>query len=83
MDKVLVEIYVPVLDKAYDVFIPLSSPMYEVLELVKKAIRELSDGRFWTDENTILCSREDGVIVNINLTVYELEIKNGTKLMLI
>ena len=83
MDKVLVEVYVPVLDRSYDIFIPLRSPMYEVLELIKKAIKEMSDGRFIANENTSICYRENGAIININLSVYELEIKNGSKLMLI
>ena len=83
MDKVLVEIFVPVLNTAYDVFIPLSSPMYEVLELIKKAVSEMSDGRFVANENTAVCHRDNGAIININLSVYELEIRNGSKLMLI
>lgn len=83
MDKVLVEVFVPVLDRSYDIFIPLRSPMYEVLELIKKAIKEMSDGRFIANENTAICYRENGAIININLSVYELEIKNGSKLMLI
>lgn len=83
MDKVLVEIYVPLLDRSFDMFIPLASPMYEVLELMKKAIAEMSDGRFIANENTALCRREDGSIININLSVYDLEIRNGSKLMLI
>lgn len=83
MEKVLVEIFVPVLDRSFDVFIPLQSPMYEVLELIKKAITEMSDGRFIANQNTTICHREDGSILNINLSVYELEIRNGSKLMLI
>ena len=83
MDKVLVEVFVPVLDRSYDIFIPLRSPMFEVLELIKKAIKEMSDGRFIANENTAICYRENGAIININLSVYELEIKNGSKLMLI
>lgn len=83
MDKVLVEVYVPVLDRSYDIFIPLRSPMFEVLELIKKAVKEMSDGRFIANENTAICHRENGTIININLSVYELEIKNGSKLMLI
>lgn len=38
MDKVLVEVFVPVLDHSFDVFIPLQSPMFEVLELIKKQL---------------------------------------------
>lgn len=83
MEKVLVEIFVPVLDRSFDVFIPLQSPMYEVLELIKKAVAEMSDGRFIANQNTTICHREDGSILNINLSVYELEIRNGSKLMLI
>lgn len=83
MEKVLVEVFVPVLDRTFDIFIPLRSPMYEVLELIKKAVKEMSDGRFVANENTALCHREDGTIININLSVYELEIRNGSKLMLI
>ena len=45
MDKVLVEVFVPVLDHSFDVFIPLQSPMYEVLELKNKPIVEMSGGR--------------------------------------
>lgn len=83
MEKVLVEVFVPVLDRSFDIFIPLQSPMYEVLELIKKAVKEMSDGRFVANENTAICHREDGTIININLSVYELEIRNGSKLMLI
>lgn len=83
MDKVLVEVYVPVLDRSFDIFIPLRSPMFEVLELIKKAVKEMSDGRFIANENIAICHRENGTIININLSVYELEIRNGSKLMLI
>ena len=83
MDKVVVEVYVPVLDRSFDIFIPLRSPMFEVLELIKKAVKEMSDGRFIANENTAICHRENGTIININLSVYELEIRNGSKLMLI
>lgn len=83
MDKVLVEIFVPVLDRSFDIFIPRTSSMAQVLELVKKAVKEMSDGRFITNENTAICYRENGTIININLSVYELEIRNGSKLMLI
>ena len=83
MDKALIEVYVPVLDRSFDMFIPLTSPMHDVLELIKKAVSEMSDGRFVANANTTICNREDGTIININLSVYELGICNGSKLMLI
>ena len=83
MDKVLVEVYVPVLNRSYDMFIPLRLRISEVLTLLKKAIVDLSDGTFVADDNTVICRREDGKILDINLSVYELNIQNGSKLMLI
>lgn len=83
MDKVLVEIFVPVIGKSYDAFIPQTSKMSEVVQLVSKSVSELSQGKFKPDESTIICDAASGNIFNINLSIYELEIKNGSKLMLI
>ena len=83
MDKVLVEVFVPVIGAEYDVFIPLRSGMAEVLELLKKAVTDLSDGQFVSTDETIVCYRENGSIINVNMSVYELGIHNGSKLMLI
>ena len=80
MEKGLIEVYVPVLQRAFDIFIPLELPMYE---LIKKAVRELSDGRFQPDGSTVLCHYADGRILDINLSAIELEIHHGSKLMLI
>ena len=83
MYKVLIQVFVPVLERSYDMFVPLRSPMHEVLELVKRAVEELSEGSFRADESTALCRRENGALVDINRSVYELGIQNGSKLMLI
>ncbi len=83
MDKILVNIFIPILNLSYDVFIPLTSTVAEVTQLLSKAITELSDGRFFTTADTTLCSREDGTIFDINLFVGELALENGSRLMLI
>lgn len=83
MDDILIEVFVPVLSESFDVFIPQRAPMYEVLELIKKAVSDLSYGRFVSDDNTVICYRKSGKILNINLSVCELNILNGSKLMLI
>lgn len=83
MKKVLVEVFVPVINAKYDVFIPNTSQMSEVLELLKKAVTDLSGGRFVATDETAVCYRENGSIINVNMSVYELGIHNGSKLMLI
>ncbi len=83
MKKVLVELYVPITGTSYDVFIPNTSPMSQVTELLKKAAAELSGGLFVPTEESAVCYRENGSVLNVNMTVYELGIHNGSKLMLI
>lgn len=83
MDKILVEVYVPVAGMSYDVFIPRQSMFYEVQELIEKSVREWVADVFIIWEDTALCFRDTGEIVNINVSVEELGLKNGSKLMLI
>ncbi|KAA0549165.1 methyltransferase [Bacillus sp. BGMRC 2118] len=83
MDKVLVEIYIPASDEVYDVFIPLNSKCFEILSLLSKVMTELSKGYFIATNSTVLCDRESGAYLNINMSIEELGLKNGSKLMLL
>lgn len=83
MNKVLVEIMLPAADRIFDVYIPLDSKMGEVLQMVNMALSDLSEGKYQARKDAILCDAETGIIYNINLEVAELEIKNGSRLLLI
>lgn len=83
MNKVLVNVYIPILNRSYDVFIPIQSQIFEVTELIKRAVSELSEGQFMPSRDTVLAYKTTGEILDINCTVFELEIGNGAKLMLI
>lgn len=81
--KILVEIYIPASGKCIDVRIPLSLRVWEVLSLLSKVIVEISDGCFEFTDQTTLCDRKTGSILDMNITAEELGLKNGSKLMLI
>ncbi|MEH7115071.1 methyltransferase [Neobacillus niacini] len=83
MHKILVEIYNPASNNSYDVFIPLKSPVYEVVYLLSNTISELSQGQYKPSEQTILCDRKTGNLFDINKTIEELGLKNGSKLMIL
>jgi hypothetical protein len=83
MHKILVEIYNPASNNSYDVFIPLKSPVYEVVYLLTHTISELSQGQYKATEQSILCDRQTGDLFDINKTIEELGLKNGSKLMLL
>ncbi len=83
MDKVLVNIYVPILNVSYDMYIPLQIQLAEVIGQIQKAVVELSEGQFYADKSGALCRRESGEILSINKSAIELDIRTGSKLMLI
>lgn len=82
-NKVLVEVIVPAAGKKFDVFIPIESKLGEVLKLLAIALSELSEGKYKASDNVVLCDGDTGVILNVNMEVSELHIKNGSGLMLI
>lgn len=82
-NKVLVEISLPAAGQKYDVYIPLESKMSEVVKLVSNALADLSEGKYKATEDAVLCDAETGIIFNINTEVAELNIRNGSHLMLI
>ena len=82
-DKILVEIYIPASGERFDVWIPLASKMSEVRRMVCIALNDLCKGQFVANADSVLCNEETGLIYDINMEVAELDIQNGTRLMLI
>ncbi|MCR8643644.1 methyltransferase [Paenibacillus sp. N1-5-1-14] len=83
MDKILVEVYTPAINQAYDVYIPLTLKLYEVEILLTNAIADLSNGYFAASRDTVICNRETGTILDIDMSAQELGLHNGSRLMLI
>lgn len=83
MNKVTVEVYLPAAQRAFDVQVPADSRLSLVTELIGRTMEEVSDGLYRADAAAVLCERDTGEILNINMTVWELGLRNGSKLMLI
>jgi hypothetical protein len=83
MNKVLVDVFVPAANAHYDIYIPLESRMSEVSVLIAGSISDISEGKYKTNAEAVICNAQTGDIFNINLSVAELGITNGSKLILI
>ena len=81
--KVLVEVYVPELDIKYDLFIPASKKVGNIILLLVKAINELSEGAYPISINHALMNSETCKVYDMHLNLKEADILNGTKLILI
>lgn len=83
MNKVLVRLYVPLLEEAYDIWLPLNKKIANVIILLVKAVNEFSGGYYTPSQMPYLYDKVSGNVYNINQTVKDSNIRNGTELILI
>ncbi len=81
--KVLVEVYVPELDLKYNLFIPASKKIGNVIINLVKAIHELSQGAYQMKYNHALMNSDTCQIYDVNLNLKDAGILNGCRLILI
>lgn len=83
MNKILVKLYVPTINKEYDVWIPLNRRIYNVIRLIVKGISEFTDGEYQPQKLPILYDKQTAKPYDINLTIGESTIRNGSEIILI
>ena len=83
MDKVLVKVYVPMLEGIYDVWIPSNKKIYEIIVLLVKAIRELTEGDYSPKNTPTLYDKITAQEFDINANLKDTTIRNGTEIILI
>lgn len=83
MNKVLVKLFVPIIEKEYDVWLPINKKVYKIIKLLEKSVNELCGGYYTPSKTPMLYEKSSGRQYNINLNVKENNIKNGTEIILI
>lgn len=83
MNKVLVKLYVPVIEKEYDIWLPINKKIYKIVGMLEKCVNELSGGYYIPTKTTMLYDKNSAKPYNMNLNVKENNIKNGTEIILI
>lgn len=83
MSKILVEVYVPSANLTYDVYIPIESKISEITQLISNAITDVSDNKYRQGLEITLCDFSTGKEYDKNLRVFETNMDNGSKLMLV
>jgi len=83
MSKILVEVYLPAALQSYDILIPEEMKVAQAAGLIGGALEQLSVNLFRAGPTPILCDRETGGILGIDMAIGELDLHNGSRLMLI
>lgn len=82
-NKILIELEIPLIEKKYDLFIPINKKVGTVKKLIEEALVELSNNAYVPKEDTNFYSKETGEIYDVNKTVRDTDLKNGSRIILI
>mgnify|MGYP003571428271 CR=1 FL=1 len=82
-NKVLIELYVPLIEEEFEVWVPVQRKIGDVIDLLYKSINELIGGYYLPPKKPSLYDRTTGKVIDVNLNVKEASIKNSSKLILI
>lgn len=78
----LVMVYVPLIEKEYDMYIPAVKKVGTIKNLIIKFVEENSDGTFVNDGCKYLYDKLTGEKLEDNEFIINSNIKNGSKLVL-
>ena len=80
--RVYIIIETPILDKKYELLVPIDRRIHELINLLRKNIPELSEN-YYKENNPNLYNKSTGEIYDMNLIIKNSNIKTGTRLLLI
>lgn len=80
-NKVLVNLYIPFLEKKYEIFLPVSKTIGEIIYLLAKVLPEVTGGYYEYKGEERIYNRINGFEYNINELVKFTNIRNGSELI--
>lgn len=83
MNKLLITVYVPLLDEKYDIFIPINKKIGTIRNIIINTINELTSNSLINTDRMRLYDKEDCKLYDNNIYVKNSNIVNGTILMLL
>lgn len=81
-NKVLVLVYVPMIEANFDIYIPTTKKIGSVKNLIMDIVSNETDGAFNKSDTCRLFDKQTGDVLDENLYVKQSNIKNGMKLIL-
>ena len=82
-NKILIELDIPIIEKSYDLFIPINKKIGTIKRLIEENLVELTDKAYIIREESNLYSKSTGEIYDVNKTVRDTNLENGSKIILI
>lgn len=83
MQKYLVDVYVPSWGEHLDVYLPMNKKIGEVIMLLGNLAVSVSGGSYKATADSVLLNAANGEAFNFDLSVYDVGIRNSSRLILI
>ena len=83
MNKININIFIPGLDKDFDLELPINLEMTKAIEKKKKAINEMTEGAYVVSENMKLYEKSTGKLINTNNIVKYSGLTNGCSILML
>lgn len=80
--RVYVTIEAPILEKKYELLVPVDRRIHDLISLLKNNIPELSNN-YYKNNNPNIYNKSSGELYDMNLIIKNSNIKTGTRLILI
>lgn len=82
-NKILIELEIPLIEKEYDLFIPINKKVGTIKSLIEQALVELTENAYIIKEDSNLFSKDTGIMYDVNDTVRDTDLKNGSRIILL
>jgi hypothetical protein len=83
MNKILIKVIVPLVEEKYEVFVPSNKRISLIIKLIVKVVNELTNGYYPLKEDALLINKDTGNLYDVNITVKDAKILNGSEVILI
>lgn len=83
MNDIYLQIYIPSENKTFDIKASRSLMMYQLKSMIYDVLSAEINVKHLKKSKAVLCDKQSGVIININMSIAELGLRNGSQLMLI
>lgn len=82
-NKILIELEIPLIEKKYDLFIPINKKIGTIKKLIESSLSDLTDNDYEIREDANLYSKDTGEIYDVNKTVKDTDLQNGSRIILL
>lgn len=82
-NKILIEVYIPSIEKEYDIFIPISKRVGTIKKLVQAGINDLNSNDLSISDEMNFYSKDTGMVYDVNQKIIDTDLINGSRIVLI